>query len=128
MRSRRDLSAERVTSLLVDENVPQLAYFPFVPYAVSLSLSVAYSEMRHTRVPMLRTRARDRVQINCDLLGQLGEIFHLAGLMSEMGRATLEEYDRAYLTAVENYQQHNDKYAPSVSCGPAEQIGITGMS
>ena len=127
-RSRRDLSAERVTSLVLDEQVGQLTYFPFVPYAVSLSLSVAYSEMRHTKVPMLRARARDKLQINCDLLERLGEIFYLAGLMSDMGKSTLDEYDRIYLTAVENYQQnYSGSCAALDSIGATERVEIIGM-
>lgn len=119
-RSRRELSAERVTSLVLDKQVCQLTYFPFVPYAVSLSLSVAYSEMRHTKVPMLRARARDKLQINCGLLERLGEIFYLAGLMSDMGKSTLDEYDRIYLTAVEDYQQNY-----SGSCAALDSIRAT---
>jgi hypothetical protein len=74
----------------------QLVLFPFVPYAVSLSLSVNYREMRRSKIPMFRARARIAFEANCGILKQLGKIFWTAAVMAEMGSKTLEEVDRVY--------------------------------
>ncbi|KAL7916920.1 hypothetical protein GGI35DRAFT_474172 [Trichoderma velutinum] len=106
LRSLCELSAERVTSIYYDKSVGQLTYFPFVPYAVSLSLSMACAEMRHAKVPMFRLRACEKVRINCDILGRLGEIFYFAGLISDMGKSALDQNERFYRNTVEPGQQN----------------------
>ncbi|KKP03061.1 hypothetical protein THAR02_04830 [Trichoderma harzianum] len=105
LRSLRELSAERITSIYYDKSVGQLTYFPFVPYAVSLSLSMACAEMRHAKVPIFRLRAYEKVRINCNILERLGEIFYFAGLMSDMGKSALDQNERLYQNTVEDGQQ-----------------------
>lgn len=72
--------------------------FPFLPYALSLSLSISYKQMRYTKVPTIRKRAQDSVQTICNLLDQLKAHFYAAEVMSKMGRATLDEMSRVYRT------------------------------
>ena len=93
---RPSFSASRVTSIVGDEFYGQLVLFPFVPYAVSLSLSVAYREMRHNKVPMYRARAQVDHRTNCHVLENLGKIFWSASVMAEMGKSTLRELDKVY--------------------------------
>ncbi|KAI4861359.1 hypothetical protein F4820DRAFT_434138 [Hypoxylon rubiginosum] len=54
--SRRSLAADRITSIVGQEYLGQLSYLPIIPYGVSLSLSVSYRKMRHSNVPMFRSR------------------------------------------------------------------------
>ena len=91
---RQNLSATRLTAMHGDEFRNQVVLLPFVPYAISLSLSVAYREMRRSKVPMYRARAQNDVKANCRSLDQLGEIFWTARIMAQMGNATLRELDR----------------------------------
>lgn len=79
----------------------QLIMFPFVPYAVSLSLSIAYCEMRHSKAPMYRGRARDHFKANCEVLQRLGEAFWSASTIAAMGNSILEEMDRVYSTVAD---------------------------
>lgn len=74
----------------------QLVLLPFVPYAISLSLSVNYREMRRSKIPMSRSRAKIAFEANCQILERLGEIFWSAAAMAEMGNLTLKELDRVY--------------------------------
>lgn len=76
------------------EREEPLVFLPFVPYAVSLSLSISYKRMRHTTVPAHRLRARSDLQSICAVLDQLSENFHIASIMSEMGKAIVTEMDR----------------------------------
>jgi hypothetical protein len=91
---RQSLSAARITSIAGQEFHDQLSMIPIVPYAVSLSLSVAYQNLRHTKVPMYQERARGQIQANCDLLRELGNIFWSASLMADMGEEIVREMDR----------------------------------
>ena len=93
---RQSFSAGRVTSIVKDEFLDQLILFPFVPYAVSLSLSIAYREMRHNKVPMYRARAQLDLGTNCRLLEELGKIFWSASVMADMGKLTLRDLDKVY--------------------------------
>jgi hypothetical protein len=79
----------------------QLVLLPFVPYSVSLSLSVAYRDMRRSKIQMHRARARDILEANCRVLENLGEVFWSAEAMAEMGKKTLKELDRVYWNATD---------------------------
>jgi hypothetical protein len=91
---RQSLASLRVSSGTNDEVLHQLVLFPFVPYAVSLSLSVAYRVMRHSKVSIYRARARSDIQSNCVILSKLGDFFWSAATMATMGQLTIKEMDR----------------------------------
>jgi hypothetical protein len=101
-RTRQALSSERITTLVGGENHDQLVMSPFVPYAVSLSLSLNYREMRRSKVPLLRSRARLAFEVNCNTLQQLGSIFMSAASIAEIGLRTLKEVDRVYLQVLDD--------------------------
>ena len=104
---RQSFSAGRVTSIVENEFSDQVVLFPFVPYAVSLSLSVAYREMRHNRVPIYRTRAQVDLKTNCRVLENLGRIFWSASVMADMGKVTLREIDKVYSSVTDAQQRRN---------------------
>jgi hypothetical protein len=109
---RQSLASSRVSSITGHEVRDQLALFPFVHYSFSLSLSVAYREMRHNKVSIIRARARTQFQSNCDVLYELGEIFWCASTMAEMGKSTLKEMDRVF-TVVAVSEQLKSQQDPS---------------
>ena len=84
-----------------------------MPYAVSLSLSVAYREMRHNRVPMYRTRAQVDLKTNCRVLEKLGKIFWAASVTAEMGKSTLKEIDKVYSSVTERENQSSVHRPPT---------------
>lgn len=93
-RTQQYWSAELATALVGHEFLNQLVPFPFVPYAVSLSLSLNYRELRRSKLPTHRARAKVAMESNCAILEQFGEISGLACTMAEMGGLTLKELDR----------------------------------
>ncbi|KAJ9660429.1 hypothetical protein H2198_002547 [Neophaeococcomyces mojaviensis] len=95
-RIRQAFSTDKVTAMAGHEFRDQLVLLPFVPYAISLSLSVNYREMRRSKIPMSRSRAKIAFEANCQILERLGEIFWSAAAMAEMGNLTLKELDRVY--------------------------------
>jgi hypothetical protein len=92
---RESLSADRINLIIADEFYHRIPLLPVVPYALSLSLGVAYRELRRSKVPMYRTRAKAALRTNCTLLGELGDLFWSAGVMARMGEQVLEEMERA---------------------------------
>jgi hypothetical protein len=93
--SRRSLAAERIACA-----VPRdcLSPVPFVPYAVSLALSVEYRKMRHSRLPMFRARAMNAFKRNCQMLRNFGDYFWSANVVAGLGERVLKEMERAATT------------------------------
>lgn len=90
--ARRSLAAERIACA-----VPRdcLSPGPFIPYAVSLALSVEYRKMRHSRLPMFRARAMNSFRRNCELLRRYGNHFWSANVVAGLGERVLREMERA---------------------------------
>lgn len=107
---RRTLAAERIT-LVIGTEFPYpgsetpapsvlktLPLLPVVPYALSLSLSVAYRKIRytHTRVGLFFDRAKSTFALNCALLRTMGEAGGVwsARVLAAMADRVLGEMDR----------------------------------
>ncbi|PCH07219.1 Transcription factor [Penicillium occitanis (nom. inval.)] len=94
---RQIYAASKINSILEQDIQNQnhlLIFLPFIPYAVSLSLSISYNQMRYTKVGIYRSRAREELQSTCSLLERLGTHFYVASAMASMGKATVAELDR----------------------------------
>ncbi|ROT38418.1 hypothetical protein SODALDRAFT_276917 [Sodiomyces alkalinus F11] len=90
--ARRSLASERIASNVKRE---KLSPVPFVPYAVSLSLSVEYRKMRHSALPMFRSRAVEAFKANCELLKRYKGVFWNARVTYGLGERLLKEMERA---------------------------------
>ncbi|KAF2968681.1 hypothetical protein GQX73_g4907 [Xylaria multiplex] len=93
--SRRSLAADRITSIVGEEFTGQLSYMPFIPYGVSLSLSVSYRKMRHSKVPMFRNRGKQAFRKNLQLLKSMDDMFWKSKTMVAMAEQVLNEMDKA---------------------------------
>ncbi|KAI9643853.1 hypothetical protein NHQ30_007204 [Ciborinia camelliae] len=93
-----DLVSECGTAQIGTSSLEQLVLFPFVPYALSLSLSIAYREMRHNKLPVHRMRARGQFQASCRLLEGLEGKYWTAANAANMGKKMLREIDRVFST------------------------------
>ena len=89
--ARRSLSADRIFMVVQSEEICSL---PFIPYAVSVSLSVAYRKMRHSKVPMYRVRARTVFRDIVSLLKRLGEVYTTARVNAGLGESILREMEK----------------------------------
>jgi Fungal specific transcription factor domain len=119
---RQNHSATQITSIVGDSSRKHLSWFPFVPYAVSLSLSVAYREMRHSRIPMYRARARSAMIRNCDILQDIEDVSWSASMMAEMGKATLKEMDRVYNEVATGRQRKNGQERDTSGIDTQDQL------
>ncbi|CAK7213903.1 hypothetical protein SCUCBS95973_001956 [Sporothrix curviconia] len=72
MNPRRSHSSDRI--VWVTQTQP-ICLFPYVPYAVSIALSVQYKKMRYSRTPLFRTRARVGFKDVVALLKSMGDVF-----------------------------------------------------
>ncbi|KAJ6786192.1 hypothetical protein PWT90_00754 [Aphanocladium album] len=113
--ARRSLAAERIACA-----VPRdcLSPAPFVPYAVSLALSVEYRKMRHSRLPMFRARAMSSFKRNCELLRRYSNHFWHASVVAGLGERVLKEMERAATTL-------NKDNTPPVSLAEPNQLSST---
>lgn len=93
--ARRSLAAERIACAVQRDN---LSPVPFIPYAVSLALSVEYRKMRHSRLPMFRARAMQAFRRNCEMLRDFGDYFWSASVVAGLGERVLKEMERAATT------------------------------
>ncbi|KAF5529003.1 transcription factor [Fusarium mexicanum] len=90
--ARRSLAAERIACAVLHDH---LSPMPFVPYAVCLALSVEYRKMRHSRLPMFRSRAMHAFRRNCEMLRKFGDYFWSANVVAGLGERVLKEMERA---------------------------------
>jgi len=102
---RQNLSASKVTSMVAEDFHGRLSLI--VPYSVSLALRVFYRELRFTKVPLFRSRARRQLQMNCTILRELGEIFGVASSIADLAEQTLSEMDKAYSSIVQQQESKN---------------------
>lgn len=92
-RNNRQISSTmQILSIMEDpEAADKLVIMPWVPYAVSLSLSAAYSDFRHSKAVTHRSRARQRLAQAYKHLQPLGRVFWSAAFVAEMATKILGE-------------------------------------
>ncbi|KAL7962319.1 putative fungal-specific transcription factor [Trichoderma compactum] len=107
--ARRSLAAERIACAVEKDCLSSL---PFIPYAVSLALSVEYRKMRHSRLPMFRTRAMNAFKRNCDLLRSYSEHYWSARVVAGLGDGVLREMERAANTLAKEHSPQPAEVLP----------------
>lgn len=95
---RQILSTWILSSTVSKELRTQLVLFPFIPYALSLSLSIAYREMRYGKVPIFRVRARTQFQDIYDTISELDDVYRSASTTARRSKKLLAEMDRVVST------------------------------
>ncbi|KAK1623520.1 fungal-specific transcription factor domain-containing protein [Colletotrichum phormii] len=97
--NRQALSAIKITTIIEDYG-NSLSHITFVPYAVSLSLRVAYRELRSSKVPMLTARSRCQLQSTCKTLRGMGSMFRSAQVMVDLAEQVIQEIDQVCTNAL----------------------------
>ncbi|OAA45424.1 Transcription factor [Metarhizium rileyi] len=118
--ARRSLAAERIACAVPRDH---LSPVPFIPYAISLALSVEYRKMRHSRLPMFRARAMSSFKRNCEMLRKYGDHFWSANVVAGLGERVLKEMERAAtsLTTRDASLEPPDARSRSTSAGLQSQ-------
>jgi len=114
----------RVTSIIGEDFHGKLSLLPIVPYAVSLALRVFYRELRFTKVPLFRARARRQMMTACGISRELGDIFHVATVMADLAQQTLNELDKAYSSIMRNCMQDDRERNDNVQQEEAGRVNV----
>ena len=101
---RQCLSADKVTAIVGEEFRDQLSKFPIIPYAVSLVLRFHYRELRLSKAPYFRSRARKNLLRTCAILRPFGDFYSSATAMAQMVEKTILEMDRACSSMASTHQ------------------------
>ncbi|KAF7188845.1 hypothetical protein HII31_09768 [Pseudocercospora fuligena] len=88
--TRQTASVLQIVSAMEAEAVNNVTLLPFVPYAVSLALSAALRDMRHSSVATKQERARQQANKCCKSLRQLGQSYWSASITAEMAMKILQ--------------------------------------
>ncbi|KAL2169468.1 hypothetical protein VTG60DRAFT_6012 [Thermothelomyces hinnuleus] len=91
MNARRSHSADRILDVIKDY---KLSPMPFVAYASTLSLSVAYRKWRFSQLPVFRTRGGADFKKVLPVVQELGAIWTTARINGELGQCVLLKLDR----------------------------------
>lgn len=118
---RQCLSADKVTWIVGEEFRDQLSKLPIIPYAVSLALRFYYRELRLSKAPYFRTRARKNLLRTCATLRPFGDFYSSATVMVQMVEKTIREMDRAYSSMAST--QHNGGAERAVDTNVAYNAG-----
>ncbi|KAK4148817.1 hypothetical protein C8A00DRAFT_19416 [Chaetomidium leptoderma] len=89
--ARRSHSSDRILDVIKDYKLSPL---PFIPYAITLSLSVAYRKWRFSRLPMFRTRGGADFKKVLPVVQDLGAIWSSARINGQLGQAVMLKLDR----------------------------------
>ncbi|KAK4121976.1 hypothetical protein N657DRAFT_600220 [Parathielavia appendiculata] len=89
--ARRSYSADRILDIVRDYKLSPL---PFVPYALTLSLSVAYRKWRFSQLPMFRTRGGADFKKVLPVLQSMADIWSSARINGQLGQAVMLKLDR----------------------------------
>ncbi|KAL1843962.1 hypothetical protein VTJ49DRAFT_6366 [Mycothermus thermophilus] len=117
--ARRSHSADRILDVL--ENY-KLSPVPFVPYASTLSLSVAYRKWRFSRLPMFRSRGGADFKKMLPVVQRLGAIWGSARINGQLGQAVMRKLDQ--IESTRKKAKAMEGPATSSNGGPSEKEGV----
>ncbi|KAK0611219.1 hypothetical protein B0T14DRAFT_571136 [Immersiella caudata] len=89
LNARRSHSSDRIFDIIKERERYHLSPMPFVPYALALSLTVAYRKWRFSQTPMFRCRGKDNFRDILPLLADLGKVWTSARINSSLGDAVM---------------------------------------
>ncbi|TKA64331.1 hypothetical protein B0A49_08289 [Cryomyces minteri] len=92
--TRQSLAAVRATLILTRSIPGGFSPLPIVPYAISLSLAVAYRQYRQSRLTSYQERVKEEIEACCELLQSLENIWWSAGVMADLGRGALKKVNK----------------------------------
>lgn len=94
LNARRSHSADRIFDITRDRSRYKLSPMPFIPYALSLSLTVAYRKWKFSRTGMFRVRGFEDFARTLAVLRGYGKIWTSARINSNLGNLVMDRLDR----------------------------------
>lgn len=132
LNARRSHSADRILDVIQGY---KLVPMPFVPYALTLSLSVAYRKWRFSQIPMFQTRGGVDFKKVLPVLQEMGGTWTSVRIHGELGQDIMEKLDQCeaetrrkkHGKASEKMKQLTDKIRAKKRPPPAEIIRLYGQ-
>ncbi|KAJ6092876.1 hypothetical protein N7486_008165 [Penicillium sp. IBT 16267x] len=93
---RQGLAAVRIHSIIASECAGRLPPLPIVPYAIFLSMSVSYRQLRSSKLITHFNRAKASLGACCYLLEDLSPRWSSAEAMARLGRKALQHIDHEH--------------------------------
>ncbi|KAH6679016.1 hypothetical protein B0J14DRAFT_289234 [Halenospora varia] len=91
---RQSLSALQLIALMCGDMPTDTYPLPFVPYGMSLALSVSYKRMRQSRLPHQQKQARNEFEQCCGALAALKSTWWSAEIMAGLSQRVLQEVNK----------------------------------
>lgn len=91
LNARRSISADRILQIVKQYDVGPL---PFIPYALSISLSVAYRKWRFSQIAMFRARGRAAFLEVLPVLEEWGRVFTSARINHNLAQKVVEGMEK----------------------------------
>lgn len=114
LNARRSISADRILQIVKQYDVGPL---PFVPYALSIALSVAYRKWRFSKIPMFRTRGRAGFMEVLSVLDTWGRIFTSARVSHNLAQKVVEGMEQV----ADNMKRKHRERSPVSSVADTSQ-------
>jgi hypothetical protein len=93
LNARRSISADRILQITKQYDVGPL---PFIPYALSISLSVAYRKWRFSQIPMFQARGRESFMEILAVLEKWGCVFTSARINYNLAQKVVEGMEKVH--------------------------------
>jgi len=90
----QSLSALRIVKIAAEENLGMLPPIPVIPYALTLSMTVAYRQFREAKLPMHKARARTDWEKAHRVLAELGNQWWSAEALANLGQQAMDRVER----------------------------------
>ncbi|KAL9622784.1 MAG: hypothetical protein Q9160_002903 [Pyrenula sp. 1 TL-2023] len=81
--TRQELAALQIEK--ISQSLQSISYLPLIPYAISLTMTVAYRQMRHTKLSSHREIAKRSISNCCQALESMKDKWWSAGAMAKLG-------------------------------------------
>ncbi len=119
--ARRSHSTDRILDIITDY---KLSPMPFIPYALTLALSVAYRKWRFSQLPMFRTRGGADFKKVLPPLQEMGAIWTSARINGQLGQAVMLKLDRSELLTRRSANKTATAGQPRVLPGDRHQAQV----
>ncbi|KAL1961077.1 hypothetical protein VTO42DRAFT_4965 [Malbranchea cinnamomea] len=95
---RQNNSSRQIVAIMQLQSHTSFAPLPVIPYAVSLSLAVAYKQLRQSKLETTRELARRQLILCSEALEKLSYTWWSAGTMAKLARKALLQLEKATQT------------------------------
>lgn len=116
--TRQELGALQIEKL--SQSLQSISYLPLIPYAISLTMTVAYRQMRHTKLTSHREIAKRSISNCCQALESMKDKWWSAGAMAKLG---MKAIGRPSGEQTERFGQSNISRHPFPNTSPTGDSG-----